>query len=106
AVKKALEAVGMKVTGIAATAANGLRLADSEPDVILMDVALPDQRALAAGKRILERWPQAKVGAFTALVDRQVAEEALRLGFRGCMTGDAGNWPRELHHGRARWADR
>jgi hypothetical protein len=29
----------MKVTGIAATAANGLRLADSEPDVILMDVA-------------------------------------------------------------------
>lgn len=76
----------MEVTGIAGSAADGLRLADTEPDVILMDVALPDQSGLAAGKRILERWPQAKVVAVTALVDRLVAEEALRLGFRGYMT--------------------
>jgi DNA-binding NarL/FixJ family response regulator len=88
AVGAALEAVGMQVIGIAGTASEGLRLADTEPDVILMDVALPDQSGLAAGKRFLERWPRAKVVAVTAVVDRLVAEEALRLGFRGYMTRD------------------
>jgi DNA-binding NarL/FixJ family response regulator len=84
----ALVSVGIEVIGVAATAADGFRQAELEPDVILMDLALPDQSGLAAGKRIVDRWPQARLIAVTALADRLVADEAMRLGFRGYVTKD------------------
>jgi DNA-binding NarL/FixJ family response regulator len=84
----ALVSVGMEVIGVAATADDGFRQAELEPDVILMDLALPDQSGLAAGKRIVDRWPQARLIAVTALADRLVADEAMRLGFRGYVTKD------------------
>lgn len=58
----------------------------TQPEVVLMDIALPDQSGLVAGKRILEEWPGVKILALTALDDRLVAEEALRRGFRGYVT--------------------
>ena len=58
------------------------------PDLVLMDIALPDQSGLIAGKRILDAWPEAKILALTALSERLVAEEALRIGFRGYLTKD------------------
>lgn len=58
----------------------------AQPDLVLMDIALPDQSGLVAGKRILEEWPRMKILALTALDDRLVAEEALRRGFRGYVT--------------------
>ncbi|HSL68577.1 MAG TPA: response regulator transcription factor, partial [Actinomycetota bacterium] len=51
-----------------------------------MDVALPDQSGLLAGRRILRDWPEAKILALTALEERRVAAEALRIGFRGYLT--------------------
>jgi two-component system, NarL family, nitrate/nitrite response regulator NarL len=56
--------------------------------VILMDLGLPDQSGLVAGSAILEAWPQAKILALTAMNDRALADEALRLGFRGYLTKD------------------
>lgn len=58
------------------------------PDVVLMDLGLPDQSGLAAGAAILAAWPGAKVLALTALSDRALVEEAIRLGFRGYLTKD------------------
>ncbi len=89
AIRSALEGVGLSVVGIAVTAEEGIsKVRRSRPDLILMDVALPDQSGLAAGKRILDEWPDARILALTALDDRVVADEALRIGFRGLLTKD------------------
>ncbi|HZD80799.1 MAG TPA: response regulator transcription factor [Actinomycetota bacterium] len=89
AVRGALEAVGMQVLGVLGTGGQGVeRALEDRPDLVLMDIALPDQSGLAAGMRILEIWPQACIVALTALEDRQLAEEALRVGFRGYLTKD------------------
>ncbi len=56
------------------------------PDLILMDLGLPDQSGLAAGKAILERFPDAKILALTARNDHWAVEEALQIGFHGYVT--------------------
>ncbi len=89
AIKVALEDLGMSVVGIASTGAEAIASVErTEPDVILMDIGLPDQTGLAAGRAILERWPDAKIVALTALNDRAAVDEALRIGFRGYLTKD------------------
>ena len=53
------------------------------PDLILMDICLPDGSGLAAGRAILERWPAARIIALTALEDRSAFDEALHDSFVG-----------------------
>ena len=89
AIQMSLEGVGVKVvasvtTGHAAIAA----VRGTAPDVVVMDLGLPDQSGLAAGRTILDEWPDAKILALTALNDRATADEALRIGFRGYLTKD------------------
>jgi len=87
AIKSALESTGVVVAGISATAEDAVTsVLQKRPDLVLMDVALPDQSGLLAGRRILQEWPEAKILAVTALGERHVAEEALRIGFRGYLT--------------------
>lgn len=78
---------GLVVEGICTGGEEGIaRALLTRPDLILMDVALPDQSGLVAGKRILEEWPEAKILVLTALEERLVAQEALKIGFRGYLT--------------------
>jgi two-component system, NarL family, nitrate/nitrite response regulator NarL len=56
------------------------------PDLVLMDLGLPDQSGLAAGKAILERFPDQKILALTARDDHWAVEEALQIGFHGYVT--------------------
>lgn len=89
AIRVALEDLGMSVTGVVSTGEDAVAaVRHSLPDIILMDLALPDQSGLAAGRTILERWPQARILALTALNDHATAQEAIRIGFRGYMTKD------------------
>jgi two-component system nitrate/nitrite response regulator NarL len=84
-----LEDVGMEVVGRATNGADALGEAlRTDPDVILMDLALPDQSGLSAGRAILEERPATRLVVVTALEDRSIADEALRLGFRGYLTKD------------------
>lgn len=74
---------------IATTGADGIASVErAMPDLILMDIGLPDQSGLAAGRAILDRWPRARIVALSALEDRSVVDEALRLGFRGYVSKD------------------
>ncbi len=63
-------------------------LEDDRPDVILLDLGLPDRSGLAVGREILESWPEAKLMVLTALDDPKAVEEAMRAGFRGYLTKD------------------
>jgi two-component system nitrate/nitrite response regulator NarL len=58
----------------------------THPDVILVDIGLPDQSGLVVGHRLLDELPEAKVIALSAVDDRRTIDEALRLGFHGYLT--------------------
>lgn len=84
----ALNDHGMAVQ-IATTGAEGIASVErGMPDLILMDIGLPDRSGLSAGHAILDRWPRARIVALSALEDRSVVDEALRLGFRGYVSKD------------------
>jgi DNA-binding NarL/FixJ family response regulator len=63
-------------------------LEDDRPDVILLDLGLPDRSGLAVGREMLGSWPEAKLVVLTALDDPKAVDEAERAGFRGYLTKD------------------
>jgi DNA-binding NarL/FixJ family response regulator len=88
-IRQTLEDVGLSVIDIVSLGSEALEVVDrSHPDIILMDIALPDQSGFAAGRAILERYPDAKIVAVTALAERADVEEALRIGFVGYLSKD------------------
>jgi two-component system nitrate/nitrite response regulator NarL len=105
AITVALEDIGMSVVGIVSSIPETIAFVErSMPDLILMDIGLPDGSGLAAGSAILERWPAARIIALTALADRSAVDEALRLGFRGYVSKDTSiskfvNWIRMVLDG-------
>jgi two-component system, NarL family, nitrate/nitrite response regulator NarL len=90
AIRLTLEDVGLSVIDIVSLGSEAIEVADRlHPDIILMDIALPDQSGLATGRAILERHPDAKIVAVTALSERAAVEEALRIGFVGYLSKDS-----------------
>jgi DNA-binding NarL/FixJ family response regulator len=89
AIQMSLEDSGVEVVASVTTANAAVAAARTTvPDVVVMDIGLPDQSGLAAGRSILDERPDAKILALTALNDRATADEALRIGFRGYLTKD------------------
>jgi len=88
-IRSALEAMGTRVVDIAVTARDGLEAARRHrPDLVLLDIGLPDESGLALGRRILDELPDTRVVVVTALQDAQAVAEAMRIGFQGYVTKD------------------
>ncbi len=51
-----------------------------EPDVILMDLVMPEMDGITATRAIRERWPQVQVIALTSFQEKKLVQEALRAG--------------------------
>jgi DNA-binding NarL/FixJ family response regulator len=84
-----LDDAGMDAVGVVTSGRAALDyLEDDRPDVVLLDLGLPDRSGLAVGREILEQWPEAKLMVLTALDDPKAVEEAMRAGFRGYLTKD------------------
>lgn len=89
-IRPAVEDLGATEILTAATAAEALVLARlMQPDVILLDLGLPDRSGLSVGREILDTVPAVKLIALTSLRDENVVREALRSGFSGYVTKDA-----------------
>lgn len=89
AIEVALRDQGVEMVGVARTGEQGLELlASTAPDVVLLDMGLPDRSGLTVGREMMERCPSVKVLALTALQDGRAAREALRAGFSGYITKD------------------
>jgi len=88
-IHKTLEGDGMDVIATVATGAEALRVFhDKRPDLVLLDLTLPDQSGLVLGQAIMERSPDTVVVALTALDDPQLVKQAMRAGFRGYVSKD------------------
>jgi two-component system, NarL family, nitrate/nitrite response regulator NarL len=89
AIRSALEDAGMEAAAVVTSGRSALAyLEDDRPDLVLLDVGLPDRSGLAVGREILDWWPDAKLVVVTALDDPKAVEEASRAGFRGYLTKD------------------
>jgi CheY-like chemotaxis protein len=53
-----------------------------KPDIVLMDLLLPDMSGIEASRKILEMDPQAKLIAITATTKEGISEECERAGLR------------------------
>jgi two-component system nitrate/nitrite response regulator NarL len=92
AIRLALLDQGIGEIALASDAEHALEALDDggrRPDVILMDVGLPDRNGIELGAEIVERWPDVRVIALTGQKDRAVLREAMRVGFHGFLTKDA-----------------
>ena len=80
-----LEVVGEAADGLAAVAEVEAR----RPDVVLMDVRMPELDGVEATARITQRWPDTKVLVLTTFDLDEVVYGALRAGASGFLLKDA-----------------
>ncbi|HZR21017.1 MAG TPA: response regulator transcription factor [Verrucomicrobiae bacterium] len=74
----------LKVVGEASTGATALEfMATSTPDLVVMDVHLPDMSGIEATRRALDMQPSTKVVVFSADEARSLVDEALEAGACG-----------------------
>lgn len=91
-------AEGLDVVGAAAGGREAVALAESlRPDVVLMDLSMPDLDGIAATRRILERAPGVRVVVLTSFSDRARVMDALDAGAAGYLLKDLE--PEELYRG-------
>lgn len=80
---------GLEVVGEAENGASALEVyAALKPDVVLMDIRMPGMDGVEATRRLLERWPQARVIILTTFDDDVYIFDALRAGALGYLLKD------------------
>ena len=87
--RRSLSDEGFDVVGEASDGDEAVRLADSlRPDVILMDVTMPDVDGVEATRRIHQQHPEIRIVMLTMHADKSVIAEALRAGASGYLVKD------------------
>lgn len=88
--ERLLASAGMAVV---ATAEDGLRAVDlavaERPDVVLMDLSMPRLDGIAATRRLIATWPEARVVVLTSFSDQERVLGALDAGAIGYLLKDA-----------------
>lgn len=87
--RRSLAEEGFDVVGEAADGAEAVRLAtELKPDVVLMDVTMPDVDGVEATRRLQASNPEIKVVMLTMHADESVIRDALRAGAVGYLVKD------------------
>ncbi|WP_158277525.1 response regulator transcription factor [Opitutus sp. ER46] len=77
---------GFEVVGEAADAASACAMiGEKSPDIVVMDIGLPEQDGLAATRTIKTRWPKTRVLALTGMKPGTVARATLLAGVDGLV---------------------
>jgi two-component system response regulator DevR len=76
----------MEIVGEAANVAAGIEAsARLKPDVVLLDIRLPDGTGIDACRQILKRSPETRVLIVTSVLDDAVVDDAIRAGAHGYL---------------------
>ena len=92
----------VEVVGEATNGAEGISMAlELRPDVIVMDIVMPEVNGIDATLAILKEWPEAKILIVTSYLDNEKIMPVLNAGARGYMlkTSSAD----ELLHAVRKW---
>lgn len=77
---------GLNVIAEADGVAAAVRVAaEHRPDVVLLDIRLPDGSGFDACRQILRRLPETRVLILTSVVDETLVDEAIRAGAHGYL---------------------
>ncbi|MBX3148319.1 MAG: response regulator transcription factor [Gemmatimonadales bacterium] len=77
---------GIEIVGMGATSYEAVAQAQAlEPDVALLDVRLPDEGGIEAGRRILELLPDTRVVFLSAFADDELVRAAIVIGAHGYL---------------------
>ena len=81
---------GIAVVGEAATGHEAVALAEAEtPDVVLLDIAMPDESGLRAAARLRASRPTCRILLLSMYDDPEYVREGMRLGTQGYLLKDA-----------------
>ena len=61
------------------------------PDLVLLDIRLPDQNGVEVCRQINQRWPQTRVVILTSFVDDELIADAILAGAAGYVLKQVGN---------------
>jgi two-component system, NarL family, response regulator DegU len=87
--RRALEAEGFMIVAEANDGHEALKLAlERKPDVILMDVSMPDIDGIEATRNIMQADGRQRIVMLTMHMDRDVIDRALKAGAVGYLTKD------------------
>jgi DNA-binding NarL/FixJ family response regulator len=80
---------GLTVAGTATCGDEAIgALADTDPDVIVLDYMMPDSNGLEVAAKILYDRPEQHIVLFSAFITPHTATEARRVGIRECVLKD------------------
>lgn len=88
--RRSLETEGIPVVAEASNGEEAVRIAlDTKPDVVLMDVSMPQIDGIEATRRLMQADARQRVVILTMHIDRDVIERAMKAGAVGYMTKDS-----------------
>jgi len=83
--QKAVSVVGEAATGFEAAALAH----DLKPDIVLMDISMPELNGIEATRRIVDADPTVRVVILSMHADRRYIQESLRAGAKGYLLKDS-----------------